>query len=293
MTVLSFVVPDEWDGRRVGEFLRQAHGVSGTTLKMAKRIENGITQDGAQIRTVDPVRAGAVIRLSVDEKPRAYRPLDLDVPVVYEDDDVLAFNKPAGLAVHPSLGHPCDTLANVFAARPSTAGLIYRPLGRLDRDTSGLVLVAKHAHAAYAAAITQKRYLALLCGALPSAEGTIEAPIGRVGEDTQRRCVRGDGQYAATRWHVLQSGGGLTLAELWLMTGRTHQIRVHMAHLGCPLAGDALYGGDLSLMQRQALHCATLSFRFPANGEERTLTAPLPDDFCAAIHTAFGGFDTL
>ena len=290
MAVLTFSVPSEWDKKPVGEFLRRAHGVSGTTLKLAKRIPDGITQNGIHVRTVDPACAGAQIRLVVDGETHSYRPLFLDVPVLYEDGFFAAFDKPAGLASHPSRGHPYDTMANVYAARPQTAGLVYRPLGRLDRDTSGVLLAAKNAHAAYAARITEKRYLALLCGELPRVNGAIDAPIGREGEDTPRRTVRPDGQRAVTRWHVICAEKGFTLAELWLETGRTHQIRVHMAHLGCPLAGDALYGGRADLIERQALHCARLVFYHPMEEREISVSAPAARDFLRAMRKAFPGF---
>ena len=284
---LSFSVPPEWDQKRVGDFLRKVHGVSGTTLKLAKRTADGITLDGKHIRTVDPLRAGGVLCLCVDREERQYAPLFLPVPILYEDESFLAFDKPAHLASHPSLGHPRDTLANVYASLPQTKGLCYRPLGRLDKDTTGVLLTAKNAHAAYAARILRKQYLALLGGELPSETGVIDAPIGREGEDTLRRTVRPDGQRAVTRWQALHSENGYTLARLWLDTGRTHQIRVHMAHLSCPLEGDALYGGDMTWMDRQALHCEELTFFHPILQKEMTVKAPVPRDLSDALSRVF------
>jgi len=278
VAVLTFIVPDEWDGFTLSEFARKAHGVSGTTLKMAKRIENGITLDGEHIRTVDPVKAGGVVRIVVDANAREYKPLDIDVPVLYEDESFVAFDKPAGLAVHPSAWHAYDTLANVYAARKETSGLVFRPVGRLDRNTSGVVLCAKNAHTAYNTRMTEKRYTALVSGKFTAKEGTIDAPIGREGEDSRRRCVRDDGQRAVTHYRVLREYDNFSLVEFLLETGRTHQIRVHAAYMGCPLLGDELYGGDMSLMSRHALHCTAVSFYHPTEGKTVRVESAIPAD---------------
>ncbi len=289
MAVLRFPVPPEWDGKPLGQLLRTVYGVSGTTIKKAKRIDDGITQDGAHIRTVDPVRAGAEICVRVDAEKRVYQPAAADVPVLFEDESFVAFDKPAGLVVHPSRGHPYDTLANVFAGREETAGLVFRPLDRLDRDTTGIVLTAKNAHVATNTVLTKKRYAAILAGIPEKAEFVIDAPIGREGPDTQKRCIRPDGQSARTHCRVLAAKNGFALAVFALETGRTHQIRVHAASIGCPLLGDPLYGAPSALIGRQALHCALLAFRHPMTGEELTLFSPIPDDFAkAAAALGFG-----
>ncbi len=287
MDILKFTVPPEWDGRPLKEFLRLRHGVSGTTLKRAKRLENGITQNGAHIRTVDPVAAGAEIRLIVDPQERTYRPSETEVPVLYEDESLVAFDKPAGLVVHPSKGHPWDTLANVFAARPETAGKTFRPLDRLDRDTTGIVLAAKNAHAAKNTLLTEKLYLGILYGAPAEDRFVFDGPIGREREDSQKRCVRPDGQPARTRCRILEERNGYSAALFSLETGRTHQIRVHAASLGCPLAGDPLYGTPCEEIRRQALHCLEIGFVHPMTGEDLRIRSPLPPDLTAAA-AAFG-----
>jgi len=294
VAVLRFPVPSEWDGKPLGQLLRTVYGVSGTTLKKAKRIDGGITQDGMHIRTVDPVRAGAEIRVAVDAEKRVYQPVSAEVPVLFEDESFVAFDKPAGLVVHPSRGHPYDTLANVYAGRPETAGLVFRPLDRLDRDTTGIVLAAKNAHVATNTVLTKKRYAAILAGVPEEAEFVIDAPIAREGKDTQKRCIRPDGQAARTRCRVIKTENGFALAAFALETGRTHQIRVHAASIGCPLLGDPLYGTSSELIGRQALHCALLAFRHPMTGEELTLFSPIPDDFAkAAAALGFGGVRAL
>lgn len=286
MATLEFIVPTEWGGKRLDAFLRTVHHFSGTTIKRAKSTEGGLTMDGCHIRTVDPLRAGAVIRVVTDAAQRRYPPSTATAPVLYEDEDLIIFNKPAGMPCHPSKGHPFDTLANVFAARPDTNGLFFRPVGRLDKDTSGAVLCAKHAHAAYrlfGEAKPLKIYLALITGILPHAQGVVDAPICREIEGGQRRCVRADGQRALTHYKILLSSNALSLLALWLETGRTHQIRVHMAHLGYPLAGDAFYGGDCSLIPRHALHCADMKLTHPLSGASVNVEAELPKDMEIAL----------
>ena len=281
LATLEFIVPTEWHGKRLDAFLRTVHHFSGTTIKRAKSTAGGLTMDGRHIRTVDTLRAGAVIRVVTDAARRSYPPSAATALVLYEDADIIIFNKPAGMPCHPSKGHPFDTLANVFAARPGTSGLFFRPVGRLDKDTSGAVLCAKHAHAAhrlFGEARPFKIYLALIAGALPHTQGVVDAPICREVEGGQRRCVRADGQRAVTHYKTLLESDALSLLALWLETGRTHQIRVHMAHLGCPLAGDRLYGGDGSVLKRHALHCAAMALSHPLTGAAVSVEAELPGD---------------
>lgn len=286
MATLVFTVPDEWDGKRLDAFLRTAHHFSGTTIKRAKSVEDGLTMDGSPVRTVDPLRAGAVVRVLTDAAQRSYPPSDAAAEVLYADNDLIIFNKPAGMPCHPSKGHPYDTLANVFSALPDTQGMCFRPVGRLDRNTSGAVLCAKHAHAAYRLFGEDKPakiYLALITGRLPQPQGTVDAPICREAEDSQRRCVRDDGQRAVTHYKTLLDGNALSLLALCLETGRTHQIRVHMTHLGCPLAGDALYGGGCAVLERHALHCFVMALTHPLSGAGIRVSAGLPADMETAL----------
>ncbi len=290
MATLEFIVPDEWDGKKLDAFLRVAHHFSGTTIKRAKNLEGGLTMDGGHIRTVDPLRAGALVRVIIDAAQRSYPPSAATAQTLYADGDLIIFNKPAGMPCHPSKGHPYDTLANVFAALPDTQGLYFRPVGRLDRNTSGAVLCAKHAHAAYrlfGEGKPVKIYLALTTGRLPQPQGTVDAPICREAEGSQRRCVRADGQNAVTHYKVLLESSALSLLALWLETGRTHQIRVHMAHLGCPLAGDALYSGDCAVLGRHALHCFVMTLSHPLSGEKISVLAELPTDIKAVLTKHF------
>ena len=195
-----------------------------------------------------------------------------------ETDSYIVYNKPAGMPVHPSQGHHGDTLGNVFAAQ--FPQLPFRPVYRLDSDTSGICLVAKSAYAAgQLQGSTRKTYLALVCGEL-STGGTIDAPIGRAEGSVLCRCVRPEGKPAVTHYMPLRSDGAYTLLSLRLETGRTHQIRVHMAYLGYPLAGDRLYGTSSEQFPHHMLHCDSLEFSDPETGECRQFSAACPWNSC-------------
>ena len=203
-----------------------------------------------------------------------------DVPVLYEDEDVIVFVKPAGMPTHPVHGHQGDTLADF--ARESGGSFTFRPVGRLDRNTSGLLLVAKTSYAARAAATVEKTYLAVVEGDVPAA-GTVDAPIRHKDGSQILREVGEGGDPAVTHYEPVARENGYTLLRLRLETGRTHQIRVHMAHLGFPLAGDDLYGGRRDGIARHALHCAALSFIHPVTGERLSFEAPMPEDMARLL----------
>ncbi len=198
-------------------------------------------------------------------------------------------DKPAGMSTHPSLGHPTGTLANVFAAMPDAKGRAFRPLGRLDRDTSGLVVAAMHPHAAHRLAKRmQKTYLAVVGGAM-TGTGRTDAPIF-TDPATPRRTTDALGQAAATRWRVLFTQKDRALVALAPETGRTHQLRVHMAHVGHPLLGDALYGGEVSEINRHALHCAHLRvMNYFGEGAPLVVSSPLPADMAALLEDGAKG----
>ena len=257
----------------LGNYLRKYAGISAQMLKRLKAVPDGITRDGQHLRTVDPVCSGDVILLHLPEVCAHTPNPALHVPVVYESAQILVCDKPAGMPVHPSMLHREDTLTNWFAAHYPDCG--FHLVNRLDRNTSGLCVVAKTAYAAYQLrGGVQKRYYALVSPGLHGS-GTIDAPIAREQESVITRCVRTDGRPAVTHYRVLQEAPGCTLLELTLETGRTHQIRVHMAYIGYPLLGDALYGGDCSRLQAHALHCGSLALTDPAERKKITLHAPL------------------
>ena len=219
----------------------------------------------------------------------------VDVCVVWEDKEIAIVDKPAGLVVHPAAGHPHGTLADGLRQRGSTwsiAGGAERPgiVHRLDRDTSGLLVVAKtdRAHRRLAAQLADRTlgriYWAMVHGGFREASGRIDAPLGRDPRDRKRMAVVAGGREAITDFTVVQRFGPLSLLEVRLRTGRTHQIRVHMASIGHPIAGDPVYGrrGD-TLLGRPALHAQELHLVHPTSGAEMTFTSPLPDDLAALL----------
>ena len=273
------------------EFLREQAGVSAQRIKRLKAVPDGMTRNGVLIRTVDPVFPGDEIVLKWEETCTAEPNAALTVPVVYETDSLLICDKPVDLPVHPSVLHRSDTLANWFAAQRPQEG--FHLVNRLDRNTSGLCMIAKTAHAAHILrGKVSKRYYALLPPGL-TGSGTVNAPIVREQESIIKRCVRADGRNAVTHYRILRETARCTLAELTPETGRTHQIRVHMAYLGYPLLGDALYGGDCTLLSAHALHCGEMTFSDPDTGETMTVRAPLRPDMAALLGNDTAGVSDL
>lgn len=269
---VEFLITPEEDGRRLDQVLR-SRGCSRRLITRLKRTEGGMTRDGSLIRTVDRVKAGDVVRLSEQDSRTAEPNTALSAAVLFENSEVVVFDKPAGMPVHPSHKHRSDTLANCWAAR---CGGTFRPVNRLDRDTSGCVAAAATQLAASNLQHNiSKVYYAVCCG-YPGESGTITAPISRERESIIKRCVREDGRYAETSFTAISGNGRYTLCRVILKTGRTHQIRVHFAYIGCPLAGDSLYGGSCEDIGRQALHCAELTLL--TEGREVTVHSPLPEE---------------
>lgn len=281
MRSLSFVVPGECAGYTVQKFLRQKCGASSRLIVKQKRAENGITLNGARAKTIDILCAGDVVCLNIPEDARPAQPSSQTVEAVYEDADVVVLNKPAGMPVHPTHGHHGDTLANALANHLAAKGeaATFRPINRLDKDTTGLVVSCKNSHSAHRLhGHMGKTYYAVCEGTL-AGSGIIDAPIRRRENAGIRREVGEGGQRSITEWKALCSADGLTLLEINLLTGRTHQIRTHFADvMNMPLAGDLMYGGHDGLIKRQALHCGRVAFAHPVSGESVSLECPLPED---------------
>ena len=282
--IRHYTVPPAMDGQTVQTFLRRECGMSWRMVVKLKRVENGILLDGVHVRTIDPVKAGQTVTVTMPEDQVRIEAADIPLRIVYEDDDLLVVDKPPFLAVHPSAGKPDPTLANAVVAYFQRQGqpLSFRPLNRLDRNTSGLLVAAKTPHMAFAmTGRCKKRYLAIVCGELRGEE-TIDQPI-RVKEGcTITREVGEGGKDSITHWRSLATDGEITLLSVVIETGRTHQIRVHMSFRGHPLVGDTMYGTDETL-PRHALHCADMTFVHPESGKEITLSSPLPEDMRALL----------
>lgn len=280
---VSYTVPSQWEGRPVKEFLRRYLGLSARVLVKQKQTEEGLLKNGLPCRSVDFLSAGDVLELRFPEETVSYEPVKGPLAILWEDQDFLVVDKPPQMPVHPSPGHDRDSLLNrvAYYYQQTMQSPAFRPLYRLDRDTSGALAIGKHRMAASSAQV-EKRYYAICQGKL-CGEGTVDMPIGlATGSKILRQCGEG-GQRAVTHWKALAVGDGHTLLEFRLETGRTHQIRVHMAYLGHPLAGDDLYGGSREKILRQALHCGNLSVLCPPLGVDLTVGSPFPHDLVEAF----------
>lgn len=294
------VVPDNAAGRRFDAVLAELFPEFSRS-RLAEWIKSGdALLDGRQARPRDPVRGGEAVTLTVVlEVQTTAAAEDIALDILYEDEAVFVLDKPAGLVVHPGAGNPAGTLVNALLHRDPSLEMLPRAgiVHRLDKDTSGVMVVARTlpAHTALvdqlASRGVHRQYLAVVVGALVSG-GTANAPIDRHPRDRIRMAVRDDGREAITHYRLRERFRAHTALECRLETGRTHQIRVHMAHLKHPIVGDPLYGGPLKLprgaspdlietlrgFKRQALHAETLEFAHPITGEPIRSTAPVPAD---------------
>lgn len=285
MRKISFNIADKDSGREIRDYLR-SFGVSSSLLTRLKKTENGITLNGEFARAIDRLSSGDILEISIEGKGKMPAPSGKSLEILYEDEDVLAVNKPPFMPVHESRNHRGDALSNA-AAGYMTEDTAFRAVYRLDRDTSGIVLIAKNElAAAKLAGKIKKDYYAIVCGTA-EADGEIDAPIARLDKSIIKRCVRSDGERAVTHYKTVFSNGKYSLLKINLETGRTHQIRVHFSGIGLPLLGDTLYGEESSLINRQALHCKTIYFRHPITDTEITVTSDFPQDMKKIIETEF------
>jgi 23S rRNA pseudouridine1911/1915/1917 synthase len=277
--------------------------VAGISRAHAQRLlgDGRALVDGRTRRASDRLAGGEALRVTLSAPPDpTLVPEAIPIRVVYEDSDLLVVDKPAGMVVHPSAGHPTGTLVHALLGRAAARGEslgsvagVGRPgiVHRLDRDTSGLLVVAKSdgaqgsLMAQFGARTIDKGYLALVRGTAPARRGRIEAPIGRHPRDRQRMAVVAGGREATTDYEALGSGSGYTLLRLVPHTGRTHQLRAHLAYLGLPIAGDLRYGGGPGPggLRRQFLHAAELAFARPSDGARVEVWSELPADLTTSL----------
>ncbi len=274
-------VPSQFQGQTLREFLRTG-GMSAAAMKAVKYHTPGFFLDGLPVHANAPVRPGQQVVFQLPPEPdTSVEPQPIPLRVAYEDAFALVVDKPAGIAVHPTLNYPGGTLANGYRYYMESKGCpaVFRPVNRIDRNTSGLVLCAQNGFSApFLAASAAKEYLAVVEGELPLGEGEISAPVGRRPDSIIGRCVTPEGKSSITRYQVLECREGLSLVKCIPVTGRTHQIRVHFSWLGHPLAGDDLYGGSRREIGRHALHCARMEFTLPFTQNRVGVTSPLPGD---------------
>jgi len=292
---LRFTVPADYDQKQAKAFLKGFCGLSTRMITSLKRETEGIVSNGKILRTVDTVRAGQVVIITLPEEESPYiEPAEGTLDIVYEDSHLLIANKPPFMPVHPVKQYQLDTLANRVVAYSAGKGerYVFRAVNRLDRNTSGLVMIAKNRFAVnQLKSRVHKTYLSAVHGEVTQ-DGTIRAPIGLHEDSKIVRRVVGEGTPAVTHYAVIYSDKEYSLLRLWLETGKTHQIRCHMAHLGHPLLGDDLYGGTRKRINRHALHCAEMRFRHPVTGEDITVRAALPEDM-TLLFAPLGGFSCL
>ena len=295
METLEFTAAPADAGQRLDRWLAGQAGAPSRSALQGLMEAGFMRRNGATANKKDKLAAGDRITLTLpDPQPIEAQPQDIPLDIVYEDDHLLVVNKPKGMVVHPAPGNPDGTLVNALLyhcrGRLSGVGGAIRPgiVHRIDKDTSGLLVVAKddltHQGLSEQMAVhaIHRVYHAVVYGNIRQDTGTIEAPIGRDPRDRKRMAVTpGQGKRACTHWQVLERFGRFTLLACRLETGRTHQIRVHMAHIGHPLAGDPVYGprSVIRELQGQCLHAKELGFRHPVTGQEMRFDSPLPAYF--------------
>ena len=290
---IDYIIDEDSAGLRVEQFLRRKR-YSGQNLSEIKRMPKSILVNGVHYYMRRELSTGDHLQVRICETQNSEKipPTKLPLDIIYEDEDLLVLNKPAGMPIHPSLNNYTNSIANALAYYFQSQGkpFIFRCCNRLDRDTSGLTIVSKHlVSGSILSDMTKYRevhreYLAIARGSVTPSEGTIQAPLGRKEGTIIERTVDWEhGEDAVTHYKVVKEANGHSLVSLRLETGRTHQIRIHMKYLGYPLIGDYLYNPDMEYMTRQALHSHHMEFTHPITGEHMSFTAPLPEDMARVM----------
>ena len=290
---IDYIIDEDSAGLRVEQFLRRKR-YSAQNLSEIKRMPKSILVNGVHYYMRQELSKGDHLQVRICETQNSEKipPTKLPLDIIYEDEDLLVLNKPAGMPIHPSLNNYTNSMANALAYYFQSQGkpFIFRCCNRLDRDTSGLTIVSKHlVSGSILSDMTKYRevhreYLAIARGSVTPSEGTIQAPLGRKEGTIIERTVDWEhGEDAVTHYKVVKEANGHSLVSLRLETGRTHQIRIHMKYLGYPLIGDYLYNPDMEYMTRQALHSHHMEFTHPITGEHMSFTAPLPEDMARVM----------
>ena len=286
--VIDYIIDEAGDGLRIEQYLRRK-GYSGQNLAEIKRMPKSVLVNGEHYYMKQELNTGDHLSIHICETKCSEKipPIQIPLDIVYEDEDIIVINKPAGMPIHPSLNNYTNSMANALAWYYQEQGkpFIFRCCNRLDRDTSGLTVVAKHLVSGNILSDMVRRrdihreYLAIVRGHVSPEAGTINAPLARKpGTIIERTVDWEQGETAITHYRLVEERNGHSLISLRLETGRTHQIRIHMKYLGYPLIGDYLYNPDMEYIGRQALHSHRLSFTHPITGKPMEFTAPLPKD---------------
>lgn len=291
--LLTYTIHEKESALRLEQYLRR-RGFSRQNLTELKKMHHSILVNGIPCRLNERTADGDTLIIHIQESNSSPNivPVDFPLDIIYEDNDIIVINKLAGMPIHPSANNHNNSMANGLASYFEKQGLpfVFRCTNRLDRDTSGLTIVAKHmVSSSILSSMTAKHeivreYLAIVRGSVTPVSGTISAPLSRKpGSIIERTVDFENGETAVTFYHVLKEKNGHSLVSLKLETGRTHQIRIHLKHLGFPLIGDYLYNPDMEHIQRQALHSHKLSLCHPITGERLTFIAPMPEDMSRVL----------
>lgn len=282
---IEYTVPADCDGLDTKTFLRRHCGISARTLSKLKRTNLGISRNGELLKTTHILHTDDIVVLAMPDDENEIKPIEGVIDILFEDEYILVVNKPPLMPVHPTKIHQEDTLANIVAYYMKQKGENYtfRAINRLDRDTSGCVLMAKDRVCANSLPETVKKEYVAVCEGEIGSSGTVDRPIKVMEGRSIQRVVSNDGQRSVTHYFPIMSKNDHTLTKFILETGRTHQIRCHMSSIGHPLSGDDMYGGSLKFINRQALHCYKVSFVHPITKEYIELISELPDDICSVI----------
>lgn len=285
---IEYIITKEDEGLRIEQFLKR-RGYSSKNLAAIKRMPKSVIVNGEHFYMRQELKEGDRLSIHIVETESSEKvpPTEIPLNIVYEDEDIIVINKPAHMPIHPSLNNYTNSMANALAwyYAQQDKPFVFRCCNRLDRDTSGLTVVAKHLVSGNILSNMVKerkfhrQYLAIVRGHVEPTSGTINAPLGRKeGTIIERTVDWENGETAITHYHVVEEKNGHSLVSLKLETGRTHQIRIHMKHLGFPLIGDYLYNPDMEFIERQALHSHKISFTHPMTGKPMEFVAPLPED---------------
>lgn len=288
----TYIIKPEESGITIKDYLKKK-SFSHALIANLKKYEDGIMVNGVRKYTDHHLVSDDELNVCIREKPTVSRIMatELKLSVLYEDEDLMVVDKQAGIPIHPSRLNNTETLANAVANYLTDKGIdpVFHCINRLDKDTSGLTIIAKNMYAASLLSemirirTIRRDYLAICEGIFRNKQGSVCAPITRNGTSMIRYVDHENGEYAETDYQVTGEGNGLSLVKLTLKTGKTHQIRVHMKHIGHPLIGDRLYNPDNRIMERQALHAQKLTFTHPVTGMNISITSDIPADMESVI----------
>ena len=289
---LTYIIKPEESGITIKDYLKKK-SFSHALIANLKKYEDGIMVNGVRKYTDHHLVTDDELNVCIREKPTVSRIMatELKLSVLYEDEDLMVVDKQAGIPIHPSRLNNTETLANAVANYLTDKDIdpVFHCINRLDKDTSGLTIIAKNMYAASLLSemirirTIRRDYLAICEGIFRNKQGSVCAPITRNGTSMIRYVDHENGEYAETDYQVTGEGNGLSLVKLTLKTGKTHQIRVHMKHIGHPLIGDRLYNPDNRIMERQALHAQKLTFTHPVTGMNISITSDIPADMESVI----------